>query len=251
LTEKSARIHIFSGRFGSGKTEIAINYAVWLTRLGAFPLLVDLDVVTPYFRTRDRAARISALGVELVGPYRAGQLLDTPALSPRIRGAIEQGARPVVVDLGGDPQGARAIAQFAGLIADRPHVMYFCVNPYRPFTGDAAGIEAGVRQVEASSRLCVSALVSNPHLMGETTPDVFSQGERVVWSASQRLDLPVAFAVISEALSVQVGLRRPSLSDPNPGWAQFERLPVESVDRQEIDVLVIHRFFLMLDETGG
>jgi len=129
------QITVSCGRFGSGKTEIALNYAVQLAaRLadqGISPLLVDLDIVALYFRTRDRAEEIARRGVETITPFDAGHSIDVPAISPRIPGAIEQSKRPVVIDLGCDQQRSRALAQYASSIDRRGYVMSFVVNPHR------------------------------------------------------------------------------------------------------------------------
>jgi len=95
VTKTSPQITIFTGRFGSGKTEIALNYAVALSKRGLDPYLIDLDIVTPYFRTRDRAAEMAGLGVQVVSPFLAGHYLHIPAINPQILGTIEQGHRLV------------------------------------------------------------------------------------------------------------------------------------------------------------
>ncbi len=206
------RMTIFAGRFGSGKTEISLNYALYLADRGLSPLLIDLDIVTPYFRTRERVAEMARRGVEVVTPFAVGQHLDTPSISPRILGSLEQTARPVVVDLGGDVQGSRAIAQYAAVLRSRGYAMLFVVNPYRPFTDTVGGIAAAVREIEASSRLSVSALVSNPNLMSQSTPDLFHKGHLVVQEAAMALALPIAFVVVSESLSDAVaGCKEPTL----------------------------------------
>jgi hypothetical protein len=216
------QITVFTGRFGSGKTEIALNYAVALHERGLDPYLIDLDIVTPYFRTRDRAAEMADAGVQVISPSLASHYLHLPAINPQIQGAIEQQARPVVIDLGGDEQGSRALAMYARRI--RSYAMHLVVNPYRPFMDTIGGIERAVQQIEASAQLPVTDLVSNPNLMSQSSPELFARGHRLVEQASQQLDLPIAFAVASRALAEQ--LDRASLS---------------------VDLLVIHRYFPMFD----
>jgi hypothetical protein len=200
-TTTSAQITIITGRFGSGKTEIALNYALRLAQRGQAPILIDLDIVTPYFRTRDTAEQMAHLGVQVVSPHAVGQHIHVPAISPQIGGAIEQRDRPVVIDLGGDEQGSRALAQYAPLIARCEHVTFFVVNPYRPFMDTVDGIASAIAGIEASARVSVSHLVSNPNLMSESDPDLFSQGHRLVERAGEALGLPIAFAVASERLA--------------------------------------------------
>jgi hypothetical protein len=234
VTKTSPQITIFTGRFGSGKTEIALNYAVALSKRGLDPYLIDLDIVTPYFRARDRAAEMAGLGVQIVMPFPAGHHLHIPAINPQILGTIEQSERPVVIDLGGDEQGVRALAPYARQIRARVHAMHFVINPYRPFMDTVSGIERAVQAITTSAHLPVTDLVSNPNLMSQSSPQLFVQGHRLVEQASQHLGLPIAFAVVSKALSEQLGR---------------EQLGVELV--------VIHRYFLMFDaaearnEAGG
>lgn len=224
MTTTSQEISIFAGRFGSGKTETALNYALRLAREGQSPLLVDLDIVTPYFRTRDRANELLLRGVEVVSPFPVAQHIHVAAISPQIQGAIEQLTRPVVIDLGGDEQGSRALAQHATVLRTRKHSTYFVANPYRPFMDSLDGIRMAINEIECSARTRVSHLVSNPNLMSESSPGAILEGHRLVQEASRALGLPIAFAVIDERLSGQ--LRRQDLG---------------------VELLVIHRFFPMLD----
>jgi hypothetical protein len=233
------QITVFCGRFGSGKTEVSLNYALRLAERGARPLLVDLDLVTPYFRTRDRSEEMAERGVETVAPFEIGRHIHVPAVNPAILGAIEQVERPVVIDVGGDEQGARALGQYAPTLRRRGYRMYLVVNPYRPATGSLDGIKAAVQQVEASSQLRVSALVSNPHLMAESTPELLIDGHQLIEEAGRTIDLSIAFLVVSEDLlhalhQVETGL-------------DLERSPWELAEHQGPATLVIRRFFAMFD----
>ena len=48
MSEK--RVTLFAGHYGSGKTNIAVNYAKLLAAKGLAVTLADLDIVNPYFR---------------------------------------------------------------------------------------------------------------------------------------------------------------------------------------------------------
>ncbi len=229
-------ITIFAGRFGSGKTEVAINYALaqvqgrnreagnWQqderttsnawgehVRKGHIPeghrqtihppaservILIDLDIVTPYFRSRETAEVMQDRGVEVIAPSVIGQHLDTPAITPQILGAIEQPDRPVVLDVGGDQQGARALGQFSAAIRQRGYTMYFVVNPYRPFTDTLDGLTRSIAEIEASARLQVTSLVSNPNLIGETTARHVTEGHARIAAFARGLSLPIAFVCV-------------------------------------------------------
>jgi hypothetical protein len=203
-------ITVFAGRFGSGKTEVSINYAVSLAQKQPTTgkhgvVLIDLDIVTPYFRSRETAAQIETRGVKVIAPSIIGHHLDTPAITPQILGAIEQSACPVVLDVGGDKQGARALGQFAQAIQGRKHVVYFVVNPYRPFTGTEEGLASSIAEIEASSRLEVTALVSNPNIIGDTRKGDILSGHARVETFAQHVDLPIAFVCMERRWSAYLG----------------------------------------------
>jgi hypothetical protein len=210
--QAGAELAIFAGRFGSGKTETAINYALRVAsskQQGAsskhlapccLPLaaciLIDLDIVTPYFRSRETAEAMAERGVQVVAPAVVGQHLDMPALTPQILGAIQQEERPTILDVGGDRQGARALGQFSAAISRRGYTMHFVVNPYRPFTATLDGLAQSIAEIEASARLQVTSLVSNPNLMRETTKAQIVEGHAKIESFAQALGLPVALVCI-------------------------------------------------------
>ena len=202
---------IFTGRFGSGKSETAINYAISLARKmpegtqsrasagQQFPagvILIDLDIVTPYFRSRETADRLLALGVKVIAPSIIGQHLDTPAITPQILGAIQQSELPVVLDVGGDKQGARALGQFSSAVSQGDYTMHFVVNPYRPFADTLGGLSSSIAEIEESARLKVSSLVSNPNLIGETTIEHIFRGHAKIERFARALDLPISFVCV-------------------------------------------------------
>jgi hypothetical protein len=195
---------ILSGRFGSGKTEAAINLALSLARdLGSNGanrscpvILIDLDIVTPYFRSRETADRIRAFGVEVIAPSVIGQHLDTPAISPQILGAIQQSDRQVVLDVGGDKQGARALGQFSQAIRQRGYTMHFVVNPFRPFTDTQQGLADSIAEIQASARLKVTGLISNPNLIGETSIEDILGGHAKVEGFARALGLPIDYVCV-------------------------------------------------------
>ncbi len=222
---------IFTGRFGSGKSEAAINYALYLARkmpkgteslhstkrhLAASVILVDLDIVTPYFRSRETADRLLDLGVKVIAPSVIGQHLDTPAITPQILGATQQTELPVVLDVGGDKQGARALGQFSSAISQRGYTMHFVVNPFRPFTGTLEGLQSSIAEIEASARLKVSSLVSNPNLIGETTLEHIREGHATIERYARALNLPIAFVCVErqwlDALAAGTAFSQPILS---------------------------------------
>jgi DNA polymerase III delta prime subunit len=205
-------IILFTGRFGSGKTEVALNYARSLAQdsassPGTAPgvVLIDLDIVTPYFRSREMAEAFAELGVEVVAPSIIGQHLDTPAITPQILGAIERPDRRVVLDVGGDKQGARALGQYSAAIRRRGYAMHFVVNPYRPFTSTLKGLADSISEIEESSRLQVTDMVSNPNLMKETTAEDIVQGHAAIEAFARELEMPIAFVCLERGWAGRFG----------------------------------------------
>jgi len=194
------RISIFTGRFGTGKTEVAINYALALAELDGSVTLTDMDVVTPYFRTRDMTERLKPRGVEVVAPADFARDIHLTAVSARIWGTLQNEDGFTVMDVGGDSQGTRAIGQFKALIERSGYIMYLVVNPYRPFNATVERIAQTVADIEANSRLETGALVSNPNLIADTTLQIVQDGHRLVEQAGEELGLPIAFLCVEERL---------------------------------------------------
>lgn len=242
-------ITIFAGRFGSGKTEAAINYALKLAVGSGFAagrsapglgqsrhderqrpgrvILIDLDLVTPYFRSREMADVMQKRGVAVIAPAVVGQHLDTPAITPEILGAIQQRDRHVILDVGGDQQGARALGQFSSAIRQRGYTMHFVVNPYRPFTATREELARSIGEIEASARLQVTSLVSNPNLMGESTAQQILEGHARVEAFARALGLPIAFVCLEQDRAVTLAA---GPADPNSlGQSHFAQpvLPLE------------------------
>jgi len=203
--EYATGLTLFTGRFGSGKSEAAISYALDLSGSQPGVILIDLDIVTPYFRSRETQAALAQRGVTVIAPMAIGQYLDTPAITPQILGAIEQVEHPTVLDVGGDRQGARALGQFSSAINRRGYTMHFVVNPYRPFTGSIEALRASIAEIETSARLKVTSLVSNPNLMDETTSEQIMSGHALVERFSRQLGLPLTMVCLTRAWKERLG----------------------------------------------
>jgi hypothetical protein len=194
------RIRIFVGAYGSGKTEIALNWAFERAAKGEKVAIADLDLVNPFFRSRELRQQLEAAGVWVLAPEGELAEADLPIVVPAVRGAIENDDIHLILDVGGDDAGARALARYAGFIAQRPHQVYMVLNDRRPWTGHTEGIEQTIARVQASARLAVTALISNPNLGGETTPAVIRAGHATVLEAGRALGLPVAWLAVMDDL---------------------------------------------------
>ena len=166
------RITLFAGHYGSGKTNIAVNYAYKLAREGKRVCIADLDIVNPYFRTKDSAKELEALGITLVSPQYANTNVDLPAL-PAESYRLEQDKSVYgIMDIGGDDRGAYALGRFADAIkVEDDYRMAFVVNCYRPLTSTVEDTVEIMKEIEAACGLRFNCIVNNSNLGDETTPD--------------------------------------------------------------------------------
>lgn len=195
------KLTIFTGNFGSGKTEITLNLALELKKDGRQVTVVDLDIINPYFRTRVVSDHLAAGGIDMICPEKSLQNADVPALSPAIRGVLEGHRGHGVVDVGGDDIGSVVLGRFKGLLQEGAYNLIMVVNACRPSTRDVEGIIRQAEAIEGTSRLKINSLVNNTNLGPETDLRVICEGQRVVVGAAARMGLPVAFAGVRRDLA--------------------------------------------------
>jgi hypothetical protein len=194
------RVVVFFGAFGSGKTELAINYAKELRSTGEAVTLVDLDNVSPLFRTRDAHGRLRTMGIRLLSPGGELGSADLPVLPAEVYGALQSKDARVVFDVGGDDWGARALSPFRPYFHEGEYDAYFVVNTRRPFTRDVDGICRAVDEVQRASRLRATALVANTNIGAATTLEYVREGFTIVSEAAERLHLPLIFLGVTRRL---------------------------------------------------
>lgn len=193
------RITIFVGEFGSGKTELAVNYALALKAKGMDTAIVDIDLVKPYFRTRENRELLEQNGVRVVAPEPRLSHADLPVLPHNILEVLSQTNTHVVMDVGGG-ESAIVLGQLNRHFAQYAHQALLVINTKRPFTSDVQGIIHTLQRIEQVSRLKISGLVSNTNLGPETTLEHVYQGLSIVEQAARQLSLPVNWVVVPKWL---------------------------------------------------
>ncbi|MEG6616304.1 hypothetical protein V6C27_07680 [Peptococcaceae bacterium 1198_IL3148] len=214
LNFNSRPVTIFTGNLGSGKTEIAINFAEGLVQRGKKVSLVDLDIINPYFRTRLAKECLIDKGLDVVCPPPHLANADVPALSPAIKGALQVENGFCVCDVGGDDVGAIALGRFKPLLPAERINLYFVINTCRPLTATLDDILTMLKTIETTSRLKATALVNNTNLGPETDCDLVMAGDKLVREVSAILELPIAFTAVKKELAPQLleyGLSTPIL----------------------------------------
>lgn len=197
------RFTVVTGHYGCGKTNLSINLALDLARTHDEVMLVDLDVVNPYFRSSDYTAMLAGHGVRVISPTFAGTTLDTPSLSAEV-GAVFNTAGAVVFDVGGDDVGARALGRYASEISAIDHEMLYVINRYRNLTGTPHEAAQLLAEIEYASHLKATGLVNNSHLRDETTSATVLDSLDFGRETAALLGLPLRFTTVPERLLAEV-----------------------------------------------
>lgn len=187
------RISIFTGHFGSGKTEVAINYALMLNKMGKDVVIIDFDIVNPYFRTKDVEEFLTQKGIQVISPGYANSNIENPALPPEINLAFDNPDKFVVFDVGGDEDGATPLGRYHKEFAAEPYDMFFVLNERRMLTADVEGSREIMREIETVSRLRVNGLINNTHLKEFTDIQIILEGQRLAEDFSEKTDLPLVY----------------------------------------------------------
>ena len=194
------RIRIFVGHFGSGKTEIAINYAIKLLEQGKKVAIVDLDIVNPYFCIRGIKDLLEKKGIRVIASkpsYMNAELMAVPA---EVNSIFNDKSYEVVIDVGGDYAGALVLGQYLRYFSEENYGMYFVVNNNRPLTSDWMNTVEYIKNIERASRLKVTDLISNTNLSYETEVQHILDGDKVINELSQRTGIPYKYTVCRKDL---------------------------------------------------
>lgn len=199
-----SRIRIFTGHFGSGKTEIAMNYAIKLAKEGKKTILADLDIVNPYFCSRDKKEVLEQYGIRVISSNPEWSNAELMVVSGEVNSVFNDKSYEVVLDVGGDDKGAIVLGMYNRYFKEEPYDMYFVINNNRPFTIDEQGTEEFMKEIEMSSRLKVNKLISNTNLSYETTKEDILKGDVIVSELSRKLNIPYAYTVCRHDLIDQI-----------------------------------------------
>ena len=206
------RITLFAGHYGSGKTNIAVNYALLLAREGKKAAIADLDIVNPYFRTKDSAAELAEAGVDLISPQFANSNVDLPALPAVAYRLVEDKGLFAVMDIGGDDRGAYALGRYAPFILEEGNYrMAFVANPYRPLTRTPEEALEVMREIEAAGGLPFTAIVNNANLAHETTSETVLAAVPYMEKLSELSGLPVWMTSAEERVAAGLEGKVPGL----------------------------------------
>lgn len=189
---QSKRVTLFAGHYGSGKTNIAVNYAFHLKNLGKNVVVADLDIVNPYFRTKDSIDELTQAGIRLISSEFASSNVDLPALPQDVYSIFDKEGESAVMDIGGDDRGAYALGRYADYIKnENDYEMLFVFNKYRPLTPTAEDALEIMREIEAACNISFTAIINNSNLGEITTPDDVLNSVEEAEKLSELSQLPI------------------------------------------------------------
>ena len=196
------RLTLFAGHYGSGKTNIAVNYALRLAREGKAVCIADLDIVNPYFRTKDSAKVLEEAGVSLISPQFANTNVDLPALPAEAYRLVTDRETYGIMDIGGDDRGAYALGRYVpGILEENDYRMIFVANCYRPLTRTPEEAMEVMAEIETACGLKFTDIVNNSNLGTETTVETVAASAEYMKKLSQLSGLPMFATTAVEAVA--------------------------------------------------
>lgn len=187
------RLRFIIGHYGSGKTEFSINYAIKLAQKGKKVALADLDVVNLYFRSREKTEVLEKLGVKVIGSSVKASAVDIPAISAEIVTPMQDKSYEAVIDVGGDPDGARVLGRYKEYLIDGNYDMFFVLNANRPETQTVYKAMEYLKKIEDTARAKVTGIINNTHMLKSTTVLDVLKGQELAEEISENFDIPIKY----------------------------------------------------------
>lgn len=198
---KPKRLSLLMGHYGSGKTNIAVNYALYLRELGLPVAIADLDIVNPYFRMKDSEEEMRKRGIDVIALPYANSNVDLPALPSSAYSLVQNKSRYAVLDIGGDDRGALALGRFTPYILEENNYdMFFVANFCRPLTQNAEDAMEVLHEIEYACGMHFTGIINNTNLGPETTAETVLDSQVHVQKLSELSGLPVVMTAVHDTL---------------------------------------------------
>ena len=195
------RITVFSGHYGSGKTNVAVNYALWIKKHCDNVSIADLDIVNPYFRTKDSMKVLEKNGVKLISSEFANSNVDVPALPAETYGVLQNKEIHAVIDVGGDDRGALALGRYSdAILEDSDYELLFVINKYRPLTRNADMTLEIMAEIENACHMKFTGIVNDSNIGDETTAEDVLDSVSYANEVSERAGIPIKMTAVKKDL---------------------------------------------------
>ncbi len=212
MSYKYRRITLLAGHYGSGKTNIAVNIAFDLKEKGNNVAIADIDIVNPYFRTKDSQSELEEKGIKLICSEYANSNVDIPALPQDIYSIIDNKDMMAVVDIGGDDRGAYALGRYSpGIVEENNYDMLFVINKYRPLTPDAQSTVEIMHEIEVAGKIKFTGIINNSNIGNETTAEDVLDSIAYADEISQIAGIPVVMTTVMKEISGELIGKVPNL----------------------------------------
>ena len=199
------RVTLFAGHYGSGKTNIAVNWALHLRGMGYPVTIADLDIVNPYFRTKDSAEELEAAGIRMIASPFANSNVDVPALPGELYAVVDDRTAHAVLDVGGDDRGALALGRYSpAIVEENDYAMLAVLNFSRPLTATPQDAVEVLREVEAAGSLPFTGLINNTNLGAATTPETVLNSVALAEETARLCGLPLVMTTAEESIAAQL-----------------------------------------------
>ena len=198
---QAKRVTLFAGHYGSGKTNIAVNFALHLAGEGKAVTLADMDIVNPYYRSKDSAQELEAAGVKVIASAYANTNVDVPALPQEMYSVTEDTSRYAVLDVGGDDRGALALGRYApAILKENDYHMIYVFNASRPLSRTAEMALEIMGEIETAGGIPFTAIVNNTNLGRDTDWETVAASRQEAEKLSQISGLPLLFTAVEESV---------------------------------------------------
>jgi len=184
------QVTIISGHYGTGKTEFAVNLVFAMARDGRDVSLVDLDIINPYFRSFERRREMEKAGITVHVTSNEGQA-DIPSLPGSIMSVFMNKDQQSVIDLGGDPAGARILGYYRPQLEETDFDFWFVINHNRPETSTLENVVHYFELTQMMSQQKITGIVNNTHLGRETGIEDIVKGDAFAAETAKKLGLPL------------------------------------------------------------
>lgn len=217
------RVLVLVGGYGSGKTQLSISLALRLAKENDKVSLIDLDLINPYFRSRELSKPLEHEGVQVIRPEGDLAFAENPSLTPQIEGALRDKTRRVVLDSGGNENGATIVGRYHALLRAEDVAVLQVVNVFRPFSSTIEEIESMRLQIEKQSHLKIQGWINNSNLQHWTTLKDWDTSQKIIHSLAEHSKIPLVTCGVDPEWAKKVGLLWDSTWIPvkrylNLGW---------------------------------
>ena len=216
------RIRVIIGHYGTGKSEFSVNYAIKLAKMGKKVALGDLDIVNMYFRSREKAKEMEALGIKVIGSQVNTPAVEVPSISAEIYAPLQDESYDLILDVGGDVVGARALGRYVDYFKEGNYDMFFVLNANRPETQTLEKVIEYMTKIEDVSRAKITGIINNTHLLKSTRVEDVLKGQELALKVQEKTGIPIKY--ISVLRSVVPDL---------PPNLQGEIFPIDLIMRDE------------------